>query len=403
MQSFIKIAAESFDKQQDRKVLQGEQRTYRILECWKGDQVRTFFAKIQKLLSEPQVAIPSCAFTESSRTLIFRMLARAGSVVEQVVAHQHRGCPFTLFAALIGCVHEVLSVDPCMQDELTQKFLSVYGEQGLNSEEAQNSLAALARIIEIDILAIEAKHSSTRRLVVLKSTQTWPIHMQNLSAEWTIRQHKIGRASFDVGHSNLKQKNKIHRKRTWRKVSTRQGGGGPWRAFIRHKFSGHAGKPSKSEIRQATEEYRLIKHNGGPEWDNLVNLGSLATVAHRHGHKAFFRGFVAKRKAAECQIVLSPIESLESQWKVARRTCMQDSAIARKQEQQRSIQDAVQMRQNAESSISPNLLGSSNNFESSLATLPGNTFRPATTLVHVPGDTVAKDSGLWKGQVVVGR
>lgn len=242
-QAFIQLSAQAFDKKQHRRVLEGTSRSFRVLECWKGDQVATFFGSIESLLKSVHPALPPTAFTKSIRTLMFRLLSRAGSSVEHHVRSYHRNCPFALFGVLNGDVSTVREMPPCMTDQLTKEILRrLPTEENLLPSECMSVLVAFATIIDVDILGIEARHSATRRLVVSKSVQTWPVHMQNLSAEWTIRQHRIWKEAAALGRCDQDQKPKPKGNKKKRPFSKKRGGGGPWRAFFRAEFKelGHS-------------------------------------------------------------------------------------------------------------------------------------------------------------------
>lgn len=245
-QAFIKLSAEGFDRAQERRVLRGQSRTFRVLECWRGKQIGQFNSDLEKLMKSIHPALPAAALTESMRSLMFRLLARAGSAVEHHVTSYHRGCPFSLFGVLEGDTDTVLETRPCMRDQLTTTVLKKYPSEGsLLSAECMSLLVALATIIDIDILGIEARHSATRRLVVAKSVQTWPIHMQNLSGEWVIRQHRIWKEFAQRGKPKGKMKPKKRRA-----YSRKGGGGGAWRAFCRHHLKGCSDSSSHIEFFQ---------------------------------------------------------------------------------------------------------------------------------------------------------
>ena len=236
MQAFIKLSSEGFDKEQKQRVAQHEQRSFRVLECWKGQQTQRFFGDLEVLLKSSHPALPSSALTESMRSLMFRLLARAGSSVEHHVSSYHKGCPFSLFGVLLGDT-SVLETKQCLRDELTHKILQSFPtEATLLSFESICVITSLATVIDVDILGIEARHSATRRLVVAKSVQTWPVHMQNLSAEWATRQHRIWKDAAQLGRADITKQSKPNKTR--RKFSNKRGGGGPWRAFYRDAFKG---------------------------------------------------------------------------------------------------------------------------------------------------------------------
>ena len=84
-----------------------------------------------------------------------------------------------------------------MRDQLTNFFCDRFRtESAMMSEEAKAMRSCLASLIFIDILGVESRHASSRRVVNQRSVQTWSLGARNLSAEWVTRQHMILREAF---------------------------------------------------------------------------------------------------------------------------------------------------------------------------------------------------------------
>lgn len=58
---------------------------------------------------------------------------------------------------------------------------------------------------------------------------------------------------------------------------------GPWQAFLSKQSAGRC----SASIRDKAREYKRIRSEGGPEWEELVELGKLGKAARREGGKAF--------------------------------------------------------------------------------------------------------------------
>ena len=122
------------------------------------------------------------------------MLSRGGSSVQHLVTDVHKGFPFQLFRCLDGpaAAAEVKDSRPCLRDPVAAWMLRNFPEpRDLCSERATAILSALGHQMDFDIMSIEAKHSSNRRLVVRQSVQTWPMAFAHLSADWVVKQHVL--------------------------------------------------------------------------------------------------------------------------------------------------------------------------------------------------------------------
>lgn len=144
---------------------------------------------MSELLLSSHSLLPMSAMTTSHQVLIFRILSKGSSCVVMLLGDTNKRCPYALFGILIGLVDDVLAVPHCMRDSLTTWFLDTFKDaQALRSKTCQNIIQSVGTVMDVDILAIEARHSSSRRLVKLKSCQTWGLAFDQLSAEWTTRQ-----------------------------------------------------------------------------------------------------------------------------------------------------------------------------------------------------------------------
>ena len=59
--------------------------------------------------------------------------------------------------------------------------------------------------------------------------------------------------------------------------------GGPWRAFLHDRYGGQF--LTKRLLQQASGEYSAIKHAAGEDWKYYKEMGLMATLAGRAGHK----------------------------------------------------------------------------------------------------------------------
>lgn len=316
---YIYLSSRKWDSDQNRLSVNGRARSYRGLELFAGKQTEEFFAQVSELLLSSHSLLPMSAMTTSHQVLILRILSKGSSCVAMLLGDTNKRCPYALFGILIGLVDDVLAVPHCMRDSLTTWFLDTFKDaQALRSKTCQNIIQSVGTVMDVDILAIEARHSSSRRLVKLKSCQTWGLAFDQLSAEWTTRQQVCEDDRFrDPSHSPAAQPSRHRKKGRGRKLQKGRGGhGGPWRAYLHVKYSNRNPKSfSRLDFRKSAREYQNIKQNGGDDWLRLKELGEIATFAGRRKIKAFKNLGIAKNEASSSsQLAVS--NASETSWVV---------------------------------------------------------------------------------------
>ncbi|CAE7780590.1 unnamed protein product [Symbiodinium sp. CCMP2592] len=281
MQETLFLGSESWDRKQQVALADGRERCFRVVELFHGTSLNKFWDALEDLFQNGSPAVPVGAWSESMRCLMFRLLSRAGAAVSQIFAAQHKMSPFVLFGALAGKLQELKSLPVCMRDELTSLILEKFPEdEDLLGNECQNVLAAAASQIDSDIVGLEVRHASVRRVSMLRSCQTWTMDLESLGAEWLLRQQVILREPKT-------QKIMVPSKKRKKEKKKRVSKGGPWRAYLHLHCRGQ--KLDTAKIKEASAQYQRIKAAGGAPWDELVNLGLVMLLAGRAGKKAFKR------------------------------------------------------------------------------------------------------------------
>ena len=137
------------------------------------------------------------------RCLFFRILSRCGAATEQIYGAGLRNPPYPVFGALWGILRPFQSLPKCMYDEfhtwIHEQFPS---EDGLLSPECQAILHTIAQQLDFDIVGVEARHASVRRLAMNKSLQTWTASLQDISSDWVCRQAVIQSEPFNIPRSD---------------------------------------------------------------------------------------------------------------------------------------------------------------------------------------------------------
>lgn len=289
--SYIYLSSKQWDADKALGRVQQQESSYRGLELFMGKQTQIFFAQVSDLLMSAHEHLHGLAMAMSHKVLMFRFLSKGSSCVASLLRDPHKSCPFALFNIVLGLCDDLLAIPNCMRDEVTKWFLTEFKDvHALRSKRCQNMICGIGRLMDVDILKIEARHSSSRRLVQLKSCQTWALAFDQLSAEWTVRQQVCEDDQFrvpvedqDDGDHDKAQPERRQRKKG-RKVNKGRGGhGGPWRVFLHFKYANRRNKGWHSkhriDFKKSSKEFQKIKRANGPEWRMLQDIGQLTTLA----------------------------------------------------------------------------------------------------------------------------
>lgn len=313
MQRLIYIGSEEFEQQQRAETMAQRPRTYKILELYLGNHTNQFFTAVNSLLHSVPGPLPPNAWTSFNRTLLFRLLSRSACAVHQMFSARCKGAPYVLFSALWG-LSDAQRVPECMRDQLTQFFADHYSGDKLFEPDAQCLLAAIAGLADQDIVGIEVRHASTRRISALRSCQTHAMAFEDLGAEFVCRQQVILREHsqrhLGTGTPTIKSSSAKMDKKKGKMVrrKARVSRGGAWRAFVHFNFQGRKLTPNLWQ--EAANDYNTIKSKGGPEYEFYQNLGMLGTLAGRKGHKAYKKFVPGGKVDTDAIVPVSPLQSL---------------------------------------------------------------------------------------------
>ena len=151
----FRLADSEFEIQQQRKVVAGEERTYRVLETARATLVNKCFQEVSLRIQTVEPALPKRCYTLSSRSFLFRMMSSFLCNVHATLRRFHLGFPYLLFRILDGKAgaRAVYSAKQCSWDELAATFFTKYPtlESG-TSEAALAFLQCLALMVETDSL-----------------------------------------------------------------------------------------------------------------------------------------------------------------------------------------------------------------------------------------------------------
>eukprot|EP00971_Amphidinium_carterae_P146548 2904746-Amphidinium_carterae.3 len=155
----------------------------------------SYFDAIKHLLFNERAwtLVPEENLTSAFQSLSFRVLARQAALVYVDIAFPHKSFPWLVFQCLEHPSKgaDLSQMPLCLMCPWSQELNSRYGFQGAEFLEV---LEAHAMICATNTALIESKHSSLRRLLVTRSTQTWTMPVHLLSAEHvlqTLRRSKV--------------------------------------------------------------------------------------------------------------------------------------------------------------------------------------------------------------------
>ena len=267
MDIFLRLGGVSWKRKQERLAFKSEPRTYVILEAALGADVNMCLNSLLSQLGHEIKAVQPQNMCWTLRALRFKLVACAATSIHSLLRVPRGGMPYQLFRALRGEVRQILDCSPCMRDSLCELFLKKYTTAGaLRSPECQTVLEGLAVMFDLDIAAIESKHSQTRSYC-LTNSKGWRPSLESVSSKFLCRYAKLARGK---------------RSKPFKKRRRRRGGGGAWRAFVHERCSGK--KFDRSIIGTLSAEYAALTD---AEKQRYTLAGSGATLAHKSGYPAF--------------------------------------------------------------------------------------------------------------------
>ena len=157
-----------------------------LTEAAEGAQEQKFFQQTMELWENEAIwaIIDTDKICVQTNVLIFTLLARQASLVEQLLAAMHRKPPYSAFRLLNNreTVHDLQNVRLCEMDSGTRQLLELYG--GWEGDDLWHSLHLKAQVCSTNISPVESKHASVRRLLTQRSVQTWSLQASSASAEF---------------------------------------------------------------------------------------------------------------------------------------------------------------------------------------------------------------------------
>ena len=168
-------------------------RRYRLSEIAVGAADAIFFEQLRIVFDEGVLwaGLPPQCRIVSYRALVFKSASRAGCTFQRLLGHVHKGFPCQLFRLLYdpSLGSEFEKVSPCLLGPWARAFLEEHPK--LDDPAALHILEVMAMLLMVDISQVESKHASIRRMLVILSTQTCGLDIEQLSALWVLGQGRL--------------------------------------------------------------------------------------------------------------------------------------------------------------------------------------------------------------------
>jgi hypothetical protein len=345
---FLYLAGTKWEREQRHKASTGhQQRSYRMLEAFLGNDVREAFATITRLFHTVPAALRLEGMTESLKVFLFRLLSRVAGSIDMLLRHVRSGFPYKLFGVLRGCAADILQSSACLFDEIAHWFVTKFDTvEKMYSQLAQAMMHGIATMAQVDISGIEARHAAARRLLLTKSLHTWQASLEQLAADFFCRGFVIRRnecmsqfrgepvdskrkAAAKARQKKPKQTKPKSQDNSKRKQTSRTGGGGAQRAFFHERLQEEmtpsvcGSKRSRKEVfTQLNAEFRALTP---AQKAHYQDIGNSAAFSHLGGHRSFGvtrKVMSAKRKRSLLELPpAEPSDAIVHALAIAHRNC----------------------------------------------------------------------------------
>ncbi len=342
-------------------------------------------------------AFPKQSCPWALQVLHFRLLAGALCAVQSVLGKPWRSYPVKLFSWLDEGKSSFLEDPACILDPLATMLRQRLGS--CSNEEAHAVLTTLSSEFSMDISTIEARHSSTRRILHITSVQVSTPSLEEVSASWVCRTNAIDLREKLPGKRDPNQQSdqrdtdkdalegsKSH-KRKRRTLA-------PWNAFVSkffhgEKFAGLTMKDCSAAWKELSEtDLRALK-------DDVRE----AQIRQSFGHHSFPKASKAgsqptgntnpeeQLQLATDNLSLDTLEASLASIRAERRKESKSQSMLQQQDLQElmNFQHDADVQQRFEQAF-----GISQDLKSSYAPFPA----PIPSVeVHLPADTLSQDGG----------
>ena len=294
------ISSDAFAELQDGKNLHGNDGCTR-LDAFVGENgfEKEALRTATELLDDAgkYAALPLVCCTWAMQGLAFTLISSTAAALESYIHKILRGFPWSLFRLLgderarADVARELLSQPVCLRDAWSERVLTRFSSVAqLCSRKFLAFLHAIAYRLKLDIIALECRHASVRRLQRNRAA-THMADVADVSAEFFLQSFR--RLGLVLQQQDLQEplQNEDALERKAPKAGARRirRAGGPARACISETLCAvhreHVGLTKKEAFRLAHAKYAAVRAAGGPEHLRLQAKGALARKLSQAGIK----------------------------------------------------------------------------------------------------------------------
>ena len=302
-----RVGSENFELEQEWQKLQGNPGKLRVLELV-DDKLANHVTKMaEELFDSPGkfAALPQSSRTWKWQGVAFVLLSTLLAAMEHYLWAPLRSFPFILFKLLDAeedkakVASSILRLPECLRDPWSARVMKIFPtRESLCSQRCLIILYTVALTLRFDIIGLECKHASVRRLTRNRSS-THLADVTDISAEFLLQASRVAGGGVvgpqhpeRMSASRHVKKRVIHRKR---------GGGGVQRVCVGDVLRERPDLDTKSAFKLAHERLSVARRSGGRAWQELVQRGRRATTLHSHGVRR-------PRRRPACNPLLGPLK-----------------------------------------------------------------------------------------------
>lgn len=264
-------------------------RSYPLVELAEGNLEEECFDRLWMLLSSRELwaMMPLEAHTAAGVGLAFKIVSRAGALVNREMSVLHKKSPFLLFL-LVRHPHfaaELAKVPECMLCHFAKELKS---KHEFNSQEFRFIMLMLAKLVGTNIADIECLHASLRRLLL--RIQSRPTEFDDLAAAWIGQRVRKRNAEVNMFRGKADRDGDVASAAECESELAANSAGdgrhkvpGPWRAFVAQETMGVVGR---LDLHELGVRYRGLSDE---EKSHLQKKSDVVARARNAGDD--FRGF----------------------------------------------------------------------------------------------------------------
>ena len=289
LHGLLHLGSKSYERRQRIKFLKGQERKFHVQEACSGTLLNSFFDEIWNGLQEASKVLPNACCSWELQVLHFRMLSAGACSIESTLGQVWTSYPVKVFGALEGRA-DFMTDPQCLLDHLSRGLKQAYSQ--MLPHEWQILLQTVACDFSLDISQIEARHASTRRVLMSRSLQTKLPNLEDVSAAWVLRNNVV--IKQETLHSNSEAKSKSRPKPPKKQPKFRRKMG-TWNVFVHKYFSTNLW--TAAAMQECSHAYQSLTPE---ELEQLKRELPEANLRKERGFSSFVRSQHHIAATAEC-------------------------------------------------------------------------------------------------------